>query len=172
MKVEVRKTRTDPEITIHRDDGVTLSLRSVGRKFSPPHDVAHFVVEQGLRLQRGFWGSVAEGAKFKNMRVLSGRRRPHADQRSKDLIKANEPFLNQAEAFVGIFQRDLFHKTKAYRNFAGRRRKEGGPEIDSNTLERVWSALVDIRRDWENLPAGGGITLEWSIGGRRHSNRR
>ena len=172
MKVMVLKTPGDPEITILRDDGVTLSLRSVGRKFSPPHDVAHFVVEQGLGLGRGFWGSVAEGAKFKNMRVLSGRQRPHADQRSKDLIKANEPCLNQAETFVGIFQRDLFHKTQAYRNFAGRRRKEGGPEIDSDTLERTWSTIVDMRKQWENLPIGESITLEWPKRGRRTSKRR
>ena len=171
MNVVVLKTSGDPAITIVRDDGVTLSLRSVGRKFSPPHDVAHFVVEQGLGLQHGFWGSVAEGAKFKNMRVLSGRQRPHADTRSKDLIKANEPYLNEAEVFVGVFQRDLLDQTKAYRKFVGRRRKKDGTEIDSDILERVWSALVDIRKQWESLPNGESITLEWHERGRRSKRR-
>ncbi|MCG8544873.1 MAG: hypothetical protein MJE12_11765 [Alphaproteobacteria bacterium] len=172
MKVTVLKTAADPELKISRDDGVMLSLRSVGRKFSPPHDIAHFVIECELGLQRGFWGSVADGAKFKNMRVLSGRQRPHAGAQSKDLIKKNEPYLNEAEVFVGVYQRALFHKTTAYRRFAGCRRKAGGQKIDSNDVEHIWSALVDMRKQWEKLPVGDSITLEWPMRAGRRTERR
>jgi hypothetical protein len=34
-------------------------MQGVGHTFAIPHDGAHFVVEQTLGLDRGFWGSVA-----------------------------------------------------------------------------------------------------------------
>jgi hypothetical protein len=59
MLVDVEKTTKGPIIIVVRDDGVRLRVRAPDRKFSPPHDLIHFVVEKGMRLQRGFWESIA-----------------------------------------------------------------------------------------------------------------
>src|SRR5690606_17079248 len=32
-----------------------------------PHDLATFVIEEALGIERGFWGSVAEGATFRSL---------------------------------------------------------------------------------------------------------
>jgi hypothetical protein len=70
MRVSAEKTTERPIIIAVRDDGVSLRVRTPDRKFSPPHDLIHFVVEKGMRLQRGFWGSVADGAKFAGMELM------------------------------------------------------------------------------------------------------
>ncbi len=161
MKVEIQRTPAQHEIRIFRGDGVTLELRPVGRKFSPPHDVIHFVVEQTLGLQRGVWRTVADGAKFPNTVVIKGRQPPHAEARSKSLIKSNQWYLNEAEVFVGVFQDVLLKNPKAYREIIRRRVKERGREIEPDEIERVWSSLIALRKRWDNLAIGDSIVLEW-----------
>ena len=47
-------------IHVRRDDGSEVSWRwGAG---GPPHDLIHWAVEDGLELERGFWGLVAGGA--------------------------------------------------------------------------------------------------------------
>src|SRR5882757_6287432 len=69
MKMAVRRLDRDGRYvtSIARDDGVTFSMQGVGHNFAIPHDVAHYVVEKALGLDRGFWGSVADGAVFPSM---------------------------------------------------------------------------------------------------------
>ncbi len=161
MKIVIQRTTTQHNIKVFRDDGVTLELRPPDRKFSPPHDVIHFVVEQTLGLQRGFWGTVAGGAKLSSMTVIKGRQRPHADARSKSLINSNRSYLTEAEVFVGVFQDVLLRNPKAYREIVGRRLEERGREIEPDEIERVWSALVTLRKRWEDMAIGDSIVLEW-----------
>ena len=56
MKVAVRRVDSGGRYLtlIARDDGVTFSMQGVGHNFAIPHDVAHYVVEKALRLNRGF----------------------------------------------------------------------------------------------------------------------
>ncbi len=77
------------------------------------------------------------------------------------MIKSNQPYLNEAEVFVGVFQDVLLRNPKAYREIVGRRLKERGKEIDSDEIERVWSALVTLRKRWEDMAIGDSIVLEW-----------
>lgn len=48
-------------VTVVRDDGSTERAELDSRSFLN-HDFAHLAVEAELGLERGFWGSVAEGA--------------------------------------------------------------------------------------------------------------
>ena len=107
MRVDVEKTRERPTIIAVRDDGVTLRVRAPDRKFSPPHDLIHLIVEKGMRLQRGFWGSIAAGAKFASAAVIDGRQKPGANERSAQVVKANASHLSEAEMIVGAFQKVL-----------------------------------------------------------------
>lgn len=163
MRVDVKRTTADPEITIFRDDGVTLSLRPVGRKYSPPHDVAHFIVEKALGLQKGFWGTVADGAIFPNMTVIEGRQPPHARTRSKELIKANGSYLNQAEVFVGVFQRALLANAKDYRKIIGSRVEENRRQLEPDEIDRLWSSFIAFRKHWDKLPIGQRVSLDWPV---------
>jgi hypothetical protein len=88
MKLTV--TRLDQgryETLVTRGDGVSYRLKGVAHAFAIPHDLAHFVVEKALRLDRGFWANVADGAVFKSMSYIAGRRKPKAAERSESLLK-------------------------------------------------------------------------------------
>jgi len=161
MHVNVEKTTDRPVIIAVRDDGVSLRVRAPDRKFSPPHDLIHFIVENGMRLQRGFWGSVANGAKFASMEVIDGRQKPHAHEKSTQIIKANEAPLAEAEAIVGAFQKTLHEDLKPHQETLSRLLRTAGRKVESDLLRSTWDELVSFRDRWERLAAGSAIQLEW-----------
>lgn len=83
-------------IHVHRADGSEAAWRwGAG---GPPHDLVHWAVEDGLGLERGFWGLVDAGADFGFVNA-SG----HAGEReSAELGDTTE--LMQAEAVVNSIQ--------------------------------------------------------------------
>ncbi len=171
MKVQIEKTDTKPIIRIHRDDSVSLRMRPPDRKFSPPHDLVHFVVEQSLGLMKGFWGTVALGALFPSMTVIEGRQPPHANTRSKALMKNNRASLSEAEVFVGAFQHVLLENPKSYREKISRRLANTGRPVEIDDIERTWTALISLRDRWNALATGGRIVLEWQDYDKSRSKR-
>jgi hypothetical protein len=98
-----------------------------------PHDLAQFVVERTLGIQRGFWGLVAKGATFKS---VPGRRRTRPGQ---ELIRAHRAALNAAEDLVNAH-------VGAWRAGAS---TPAGHVLDA-TLAR-----------WRALPVGEELRLDW-----------
>jgi len=156
------------ETVVTRDDGVSYLLKGVAHMFAIPHDLAHFLVEKTLRLRQGFFGSVADGAVFKSMTYLEGRRKPGAAARSETLQKKNLAALNDAEALVRIFN-DTIEQGHA----------ENSPVLQQRLRERlvragvrfrkfspaeiaeVYAAYRDMLAKWQNLPVGGQLELHW-----------
>jgi hypothetical protein len=72
---------------VERDDGVVYHLYGsdmAGPRL--PHDIRHLVVERELGITDGIWGGIAAGVVFASMRYVSGRRPPHAAERSRRLL--------------------------------------------------------------------------------------
>jgi hypothetical protein len=88
--------------TIRRRDGVVVELPGYDRKHRVPHDLAHVVAERELRLSGGVFGSIAGGAMFSSMRVVQGRPRHDAAERSKRLLRGNRRVLRLAEVMAGV----------------------------------------------------------------------
>ncbi|HEY0000095.1 MAG TPA: hypothetical protein VGB74_06560 [Actinoplanes sp.] len=95
--------------TIERRDGVTLALPGYDRKHRVPHDLAHAVTECELAMAGGVFGSIAGGGVFANMRVLAGRERHDARDRSKRLLAANKSSLGVAECVAGVVHAAVEH---------------------------------------------------------------
>jgi hypothetical protein len=171
MLLNVQKTADRPIIVAVRDDGVSLRIRAPDRKFSPPHDLIHFVVEKGMRLQRGFWGSVADGAKFDSMEVIAGRQKPHANEKSAAVIAANRSCLSEAEAVVGAFQTVLHEDLRPHSEVLAQLLRTAGRTFESDLLHPTWQDLVSFQDFWAALPWSKTIQLEWRLavasGGRR-----
>ncbi len=108
-----------------------------------PHDLATFVIEDALGIERGFWGCVAAGATFRSL----GRKRT---PQGTTVIREHAGELDAAEERVN---REFF----AWR--AGET-TESGPELDA-MLER-----------WRALPDDGVIELEWRRRGPAHRRGR
>jgi hypothetical protein len=72
---------------VARDDGVVYRLN--GGVCSPalPHDLVRLITEQELGITDGIWAGIAAGAVFSGMVHLSGRRPPHAADRSRQLMR-------------------------------------------------------------------------------------
>jgi len=167
MKLSV--TRLDAqgryETTIARDDGVRFRMRGPDCTFAIPHDIAHFVVEKALQLERGFWGRVAAGGVFSSMSYLDGRRRPRAAEQSKSVLTANPAELSEAEVLVRIFCETiqeghnetapiLIHRLKD-------RRVAGKPQVSSAEIAVIFAEYRRFQTRWSDLPVGGSIELEW-----------
>jgi hypothetical protein len=71
---------------VERDDGTVYRLYGGQAGSRLPHDIVHFVVERELRIPDGIWGGIAAGIIFDSMEHVSGRRPPHARERSKELL--------------------------------------------------------------------------------------
>jgi hypothetical protein len=95
--------------TIRRGDGVVLELPGYDRKYRVPHDLAHAVTERELGLAGGVFGSIAGGAVFDNMRVVAGKPRHDAAERSKRLLAANKRSLGVAEILAGVVHDAVEH---------------------------------------------------------------
>lgn len=93
--------------TIDRPDGVRLLLTSYDRANAVPHDLAHFVTERDLGLQRGLWGSIAAGALFDSLQIISGKRRHNDAARSQAIRRDNADELALVEVLVGAVLRGL-----------------------------------------------------------------
>ncbi|MEU8244199.1 hypothetical protein AB0C07_38595 [Actinoplanes missouriensis] len=91
--------------TVHRGDGVVLQLPGYDRKYRVPHDLAHFATERALGMSAGVFGAIAAGGVFSNMRLVSGKPRHDAAQRSRQLLDANKRALTMAELLAGVVHR-------------------------------------------------------------------
>src|SRR6476469_4122381 len=89
---------------LHRADGVEVELdggsyNHLGRR-EVPHDIAHLIVEDELGLDGGVWGVLAAGGLFRGAAVKSGRQKPHATRRGREIVAASTASLNHAEGLV------------------------------------------------------------------------
>jgi hypothetical protein len=89
---------------VERDDGAVYRL--YGGQAGPglPHDIMHFVVERELRISDGIWGGIASGIIFDSMQHVSGRRPPHARDRSKELLAGFRSRGLRAEVLANFVQ--------------------------------------------------------------------
>lgn len=166
IRVDDRRYAT----TVTRDDGVTLSVPGYGFIHAMPHDLGHYAIEATLPLRHGFWDCVAEGAVFRGMTVLSGRRKPHADERSRGLMKRHADRLNEAETLVGSFEHIVEHALDRKPDEAERliRKHAAGFRSglvlpDRNDIFAVSTAWRDLLARWQACHAGQSIDLQWRL---------
>ncbi len=160
------------ETLITRADGVTYLVKGVGHMGVIPHDLAHFVVERALGLRQGFWGSVADGAVFGSLTYVSGRRRPHAAERSKNVWKANEKALTEVEILVGLFDRafadglgaDLPALHDRLRRYTWTPPGREPRRFTEAQVAAVCAGWADVLRAWDRLQVGDTLDLTWPEG--------
>jgi len=160
-----------------RDDGVTVLVPGFDRKHAVPHDLAHFAAEHGFGVARGFWGSVAAGAMFGGMQVASGRRPPHAAERSRRIIRANADEIGISEGLAAtVYQ--------AYTD-------DDSPDVAAERLAAYWSVthtgpcpygvpgmtracalLGDLAARWAGVSVGATLRLDWDLPVERPAPRR
>lgn len=147
---------------VTRQDKVRISVPVYGPLEPLPHDLAHYVIEQELGLQDGFWGSVAAGALFKGMKLLAGRQRPHAAERSRQVLATHRQGIGVSELLVDA----------GLRAVTGRRLEDAPLPIDSplvrtradlnRLVAQMRPALDQICARWQTIALGGTLQMVWS----------
>jgi hypothetical protein len=161
MDIEFVRSEHRREVTqVTRGDGVQLSVPVFGPLEPIPHDL-HFAVERELELREGFWGSVAAGAIFDGVHVIEGRQRPHARERSRAVLKANQRGVLFAELLVAL----------ALRVAKGERIEDGSLPLDfalahtradrDALIQRVQPAVEEMCALWRMVPLGATLAVHW-----------
>lgn len=171
MEITFTKTaERDYEVLVRRDDGVLLQVRSFDRPRGLPHDIAHFGVENELHLEHGFWGLLAAGVMFPNIRVASGRLRRNSAERSRSFLKQLGQQPIEAEVLVSVMLSITEERAdkewgmvKAKLDSVWKpRRSQLQHPICHDDVRRVCSELRLVDEQWRALSIGKSITVTWA----------
>jgi hypothetical protein len=179
--MHIAVTRIDAKrylTVVERNDGVKLQVPGYGFMRALPHDLCHYVVETALKLPRGFWGSVAGGAKLAGMVLVEGRQKPHTKEQAKATLKANAAHLSEAERLVACFETlvnsGLDHDWPAaealLKEVSGGFHHKARP-ISRSDFASVCAAWRAMQSQWDALPIGDCLHLEWKLTGRSSRSR-
>ena len=152
---------------VERDDGTVYRL--YGGQAGPrlPHDIMHFVVERELRIPDGVWGGIATGIVFDSMQHVSGRRPPHARERSRELLAGfhqrglrAEVLANFVECVAGLdHPSDAQILTLAATQLAVL--PDGDTDVDPAEVAAAAQALQVEAARWARLRVGEELSYEW-----------
>jgi hypothetical protein len=152
---------------VERDDGAVYRL--YGGQAGPrlPHDIMHFVVERELQIRDGIWGGIASGIVFDSMQHVSGRRPPHARERSGELLAGfRRPGL-RAEVLANFVQcvAGLDHPSDIEIMTLAATRLSVLPDPDADVepaeVAAAAQALQVEAARWARLRVGEELSYDW-----------
>ncbi len=168
MKLTFKRLDDRKYETLIERAGVRYRLNGPGHMFALPHDLEHFVVEQNLHVKQGFWGSIADGAVVRGMTYLDGKRKPHTEERSKAVLKANAQPLSEIEVIVRMFREGMekglaspapaIHREFLARQAATSQKLMAFSEAEVGKTVAAWLGAL---ADWKKQPVGGTLPLIW-----------
>jgi hypothetical protein len=150
---------------VERDDGVVYQLYGGTAGPRLPHDIMHFVVERELRIGDGIWGGIAAGIVFDSMQYVSGRRPPHAAERSRQWLRGfTQPAL-RAELLADLVSSaaalDTLTRDKIRRLAADKLSVLPGTDVDPVVIATAAQALQVEAARWARLRVGAELCYEW-----------
>jgi len=150
---------------VERDDGVVYRLDGGTAGPRLPHDIMHFVVERELRIGDGIWGGIAAGVVFDTMRYVSGRRPPHAAERSAQLLRGFRRQGLRAELLADLVSSAaaLDHMTQQRIRRLADDKLSVLPEtdVDPDVIAAAAQALQVEAARWARLRVGEELCYEW-----------
>jgi hypothetical protein len=163
--VFTREARGATLATIYRPDSVVVGLNGSAHCTRVPHDLAHAVAERELGLAQGIFGSLAAGAMFSSVVILSGRPRYDAAERSKRILAANTRELHLTELFGGALQSAvdesrLTSAKRQARQYWNSLSTVPFPYSDEQFDDAAYT-LDLLNRAWQQLRIGQGMDFVW-----------
>lgn len=166
---------------VERDDGAVYRLYGGPAGPRLPHDIMHFVVERELHIRDGIWGGIASGVIFDTMQHVSGRRPPHARDRSKELLATFDQRGLRAELLAGFVQRVacLDHPTDIQIMTLAATQLSILPDADADLepaeVAAAAQALQVEAARWARLRIGQELSYDWprtALAARRRARAR
>jgi hypothetical protein len=164
---------------VERDDGAVYRL--YGGQAGPrlPHDIMHFVVERELRIGDGIWAGIAAGIIFDSMQHVSGRRPPHARERSAELLAGFRQRGLRAEVLASFVEcvAGLDHPsdTQIMTLAATKLSVLPDPDVEPAAVAAAAQALQVEAARWARLRVGEELSYDWprdAVAARRARTRK
>jgi hypothetical protein len=150
---------------VERDDGVVYRLYGGPAGRPLPHDIRHLIVERELHIQDGIWGAIAAGLVFQSMQHVSGRRPPHAGERSARLLAGFAESGRRAEALASLAEgvAGLDHPSiRQIKDLAAARLSMlPDPDVDPTAIAAAARALQVEAARWARLRVGEELSYDW-----------
>jgi hypothetical protein len=150
---------------VERDDGVVYRLYGGPAGSRLPHDIMHLVVERELRIRDGIWGGIAAGVVFDSMQHVSGRRPPHAAERSRQLLRGFREQGLRAELLADLVSSaaalDTMTLDKIRRLADVKLSVLPDAEVDPVVIAVAARALQVEAARWARLRVGEELCYEW-----------
>jgi hypothetical protein len=143
-----------------RDDGVRYRLADGPVTGRLPHDLVHFSVEDELGMADGIWGAIAGGVVFTSMTHVSGRRPPHAADRSAVLMREHREGLHRAELIGGFVDR-VAGGAIGIRSMPEYFATLTSAGFDPDDVQRAVDRVRAEARRWADSPVGAELTYDW-----------
>ena len=169
MQIFFTKTgATTYRTTAVRNDGVRVEVPAYDRTAPIPHDLVHYLVERELKLKRGFWGSVADGALFPGIQVIAGRPHARAGEHSQAILREIGQQGTEAEVFAGELLKMMHAGMDRNPAAVGKRLTEiwkpakGAREpLSIAEAQRVCGILREAETRWQQLKVGETLEVAW-----------
>jgi len=150
---------------VERDDGVVYRLYGGTAGPRLPHDIMHLVVERELRISDGIWAGVAAGVVFDSMQHVSGRRPPHAAERSRALLRCFREQGLRAELLADLVSSaaalDTLTLEKIRKLAADKLSALPSAEVDPVVIAVAARALQVEAARWARLRVGEELSYDW-----------
>ena len=148
MQITIVKADSGPHrAVIARPDAEAVQFAVYDYGPMLPHDLVHYVVEDELGFEFGFWGLVAAGAKLQSVqayRARNPRRIAHPDD---PLVAAHVDDLLAAEGLVAAFSA-----------LPG---THPDPELEPARIERIRTRMGQLNERWQATAPGDTLRLSW-----------
>jgi hypothetical protein len=112
-----------------------------------PHDLVHYVVEDELGLEFGFWGLLAAGAKLQSVQAYGARDPRRIPPPNDPFVGTHIDELLAAEGLVAAFSA-----------FPGTGTE---PELDADQIERIRARIAELNEQWQARRPGEMLRLHW-----------
>ena len=154
---------------VERDDGVVYRLYGGVAGPRLPHDIMHLVAERELRINDGIWAGIAAGVVFESMCHVSGRRPPHAAERSRDLLRRFQEQGLRAELLADLVASVAALETMTQDKIRQLARAKlavlptvpPAGEVDAVEIAAAARALQVEAARWARLRVGEELSYEW-----------
>ena len=164
---------------VERDDGVVYRLYGGTAGPRLPHDIMHLVVERELRIKDGIWAGIAAGIIFDSMQHVSGRRPPHARERSAELLAGFRQRGLRAEVLASFVEcvAGLDHPsdTQIMTLAATKLSVLPDPDVEPAAVAAAAQALQVEAARWARLRVGEELSYDWprdAVAARRARTRK
>ena len=142
MDIEITKiSDIQHTVQVERKDSSSDRIELNSRSFLR-HDFAHFAVESELRLSRGYWGSVAEGAPLG--------------------CELDSPEAWFAESLAGPVQ-TLMRNEASVGQYLELLRARVPHQATNDLAQRIFRRVRQLRGHWRATPYGKSMKIRWVL---------